>query len=148
MRTLSLSHGEAFSPHFSFFLFFFLLLLFFPWLAPESTCSHEKRIWGKANDEKVYSIPVPSLNTWKERARHIWIQSVALWWHQVFFSQIRGWKLQDVYGTSEPRVNSCHLNTWPHCHNWVAVVREVAQVIYESEAKRFNPPPPLSHTLF
>lgn len=73
----------------------------------------EKKSGGKTNDEKHYSIPAPSLNTWKERENNIWIQSASLWWHQGFFSQIRGWNLRDVYGSMEPIAGlySCHLNT-------------------------------------
>lgn len=72
--------------------FFFLCSFFFfsPSWHRNGLVGRKRESGGKTNDEKVYSIPVPSLNTWKERERHIWIQSASLWWHQVFFSQIRG----------------------------------------------------------
>lgn len=79
-KTVSLRHGEAF---FSSFFFFS------PSWHQNGLVGRKRESGGKTNDEKVYSIPAPSLNTWKERERHIWIQSASLWWHQVFFSQIR-----------------------------------------------------------
>lgn len=57
----------------------FLSSFFFPpSLAPEGTRRQGKRIWGETNDEKVSSIPSPSLNTWKEPGWNIWLQSASL----------------------------------------------------------------------
>lgn len=66
-KTVSLRHGEA------FFFFFFC-----PSWHRNGLVGRKRESGGKTNDEKVYSIPVPSLNTWKERERHIWIQSASL----------------------------------------------------------------------
>lgn len=92
-------------------LFFLPSLFFFgPSWHRNGLVGRKRESGGKTNDENVYSIPVPSLNTWKEPERHIWIQSASLWWHQVFFSQIRG--LEATGCLWQLGVDSCHLNTW------------------------------------